>query len=101
MGWLVPYSSLTPEQQQAVMLPLEGHRVIVGGPGAGKTLVLLHRFSYLFQLHGSDPAVGKLFVFTTTLKDFIRSALTEHEAGTRYGTALNALATAIATDADR
>lgn len=77
MGWLVPYSSLTPEQQQAVMLPLEGHRVIVGGPGAGKTLVLLHRFSYLFQLHGSDPAVGKLFVFTTTLKDFIRSALTD------------------------
>ena len=77
MGWLVPYSSLTPEQQQAVMLPLESHRVIVGGPGAGKTLVLLHRFSYLFQLHGSDPAVGKLFVFTTTLKDFIRSALTD------------------------
>ena len=38
MGWLVPYSSLTPEQQQAVMLPLEGHRVIVGGPGAGDGL---------------------------------------------------------------
>jgi len=32
---------------------------------------------------------------------FIRSALTEEEAGRRYGTALNALATAIATDADR
>jgi len=32
---------------------------------------------------------------------FIRSALTEDEAGRRYGTALNALATAIATDADR
>ena len=77
MGWLVPYSSLTPEQQQAVMLPMEGHRVIVGGPGAGKTLLLLHRFSYLFQLHGADPAVGKLFAFTTTLKDFIRSALAD------------------------
>lgn len=77
MGWLVPYSSLTPEQQQAVMLPLDGHRVILGGPGAGKTLVLLHRFSYLFQSHGSAPEAGKLFVFTTTLKDFIRSALAD------------------------
>lgn len=77
MGWLVPYSSLTPTQQQAVMLPEDGHRVIVGGPGAGKTLVLLHRFAYLFQLHGADPARGKLFVFTTTLKDFIRSSLTD------------------------
>ena len=77
MGWLVPYSSLTPEQQQAVMLPLEGHRVILGGPGSGKTLVLLHRFSYLFQTKGSHPEAGKLFVFTTTLKDFIRSALAD------------------------
>jgi len=75
MGWLVPYSSLTPAQQQAAMLPLDGHRVILGGPGAGKTLVLLHRFSYLFQSHGCDPVAGKLFVFTTTLKDFIRAAL--------------------------
>jgi IclR family mhp operon transcriptional activator len=32
---------------------------------------------------------------------FIRSALTEEEAGTRYGAALNALAATIATDADR
>ena len=32
---------------------------------------------------------------------FIRSAMTEEEAGRRYGAALNALAAAIATDADR
>lgn len=59
------------------MLPFEAHRVILGGPGAGKTLVLLHRFSYLFHSQGADPSFGKLFVFTTTLKDFIRSALTD------------------------
>ena len=32
---------------------------------------------------------------------FIRSAMTEEEAGARYGMPLNALASAIAADADR
>ncbi|KAB2876387.1 MAG: AAA family ATPase [Burkholderiaceae bacterium] len=75
MGWLVPFSSLTPEQQSAAMKPIDGHVAIVGGPGSGKTLVLIHRFSYLFQRSGSRPGAGRLFVFTTTLKDFIRAAL--------------------------
>jgi len=75
MGWLVPFSSLTPEQQAAAMKPTDGPVAIVGGPGSGKTLVLIHRFSYLFQRSGSNPSTGRLFVFTTTLKDFIRAAL--------------------------
>jgi len=75
MGWLVPFSSLTPEQQNATLMPTEGHRVLVGGPGSGKTLVLLHRFAYLFQRNGSKTDSCRMFVFTTTLKDFIKAAL--------------------------
>lgn len=75
MGWLIPFSTLTPEQQSAAMMPTDRHRVITGGPGAGKTLVLLHRFAYLFQRGGGRPDSGRLVVFTTTLKDFVRAAL--------------------------
>jgi len=75
VGWLIPFSSLTPEQQGAAMMPTDRHRVITGGPGSGKTLVLLHRFGYLFQRGGGRPDSGRLLVFTTTLKDFVRAAL--------------------------
>lgn len=75
MGWLVPFSSLTPEQQSAALMPTEGHRVIVGGPGSGKTLILLHRLAYLFQRNGAKADACRMFVFTTTLKDFIKAAL--------------------------
>lgn len=75
MGWLIPFSTLTPEQQNAAMMPTDRHRVITGGPGSGKTLVLLHRFGYLFQRGGGRPEIGRLFVFTTTLKDFVKAAL--------------------------
>lgn len=75
MGWLIPFSSLTPEQQTAAMMPTDRHRVITGGPGSGKTLVLVHRFGYLYQRAGGRHDKGRLFVFTTTLKDFVRAAL--------------------------
>ena len=75
MGLLIPFSTLTPEQQSAAMMPTDRHRVITGGPGSGKTLVLLHRFGYLFQRGGGRPDIGRLFVFTTTLKDFVKAAL--------------------------
>lgn len=75
MSWLVPFSSLTPEQQSAAFLSTDSHRVIVGGPGSGKTLVLLHRFSYLYQRKAAQVDTCRMFVFTTTLKDFIKSAL--------------------------
>jgi superfamily I DNA/RNA helicase len=75
VGWLVPFSSLTPEQQNAALMPTDNHRAIVGGPGSGKTLVLLHRFAYLFQRSGAKADACRMFVFTTTLKDFIRAAL--------------------------
>ena len=42
-GWLVPRSDLTPEQLRAIELPPTEHRVVIGGPGSGKTQMLLHR----------------------------------------------------------
>ena len=75
MSWLVPPTELTPEQQRAVQLPPTEHRAIVGGPGSGKTQVLLHRARYLRELKGSDPSRFRIFVFTNVLKEYIRTAL--------------------------
>ena len=41
MAWLIPFSNLTPAQQDAVQMDTRTHKAIIGGPGAGKTLVLL------------------------------------------------------------
>ena len=41
--WVVPLSHLTEDQLNAVQLSTAKHRVVVGGPGSGKTLVLAHR----------------------------------------------------------
>ena len=73
MHWLIPFSSLTPAQQDAVQMDTRSHKAIVGGPGAGKTLVLLHRLNLLFHRAGKNPDVVRLFVYTNTLKEFIRA----------------------------
>ena len=49
------------------------HKAIIGGPGAGKTLVLLHRLNLLYHRAGKNPAAVHLFVYTNTLKEFIRA----------------------------
>jgi len=72
MSWLVPFSSLTPNQQDAVQMDTRAHKAIVGGPGAGKTLVLLHRLNLLFQRCGKSADSVRLFVYTNSLKQFIR-----------------------------
>ncbi len=72
MSWLVPFSSLTPSQQDAVQMDTRAHKAIVGGPGAGKTLVLLHRLNFLFQRCGKNPDSVRLFVYTNSLQQFIR-----------------------------
>lgn len=72
MPWLVPFSSLTTAQQDAVQMDTRSHKAIVGGPGAGKTLVLLHRLNLLFHRAGSNPDAVRLFVYTNSLKQFIR-----------------------------
>lgn len=49
------------------------HKAIIGGPGAGKTLVLLHRLNLLFHRAGKNHDAVRLFVYTNTLKQFIQA----------------------------
>ena len=73
MAWLIPFSNLTPAQQDAVQMDTRNHKAIIGGPGAGKTLVLLHRLNLLYHRAGNNPNAVHLFVYTNTLKEFIRA----------------------------
>ncbi len=75
MSWLVPRSELTPEQERAITLGAEEHRAIVGGPGSGKTQILLYRAQYLSQKYRIGPEAYRVFVYTNVLKDYIQSAL--------------------------
>jgi superfamily I DNA/RNA helicase len=51
------------------------HRAIIGGPGSGKTQILLHRARHLCDAHGIHPDRFRIFVYTNVLKDYIRTAL--------------------------
>lgn len=57
--WLVPPSDLTTEQIRAIELPTDEHKVVMGGPGSGKTMVLLHRARHLAQVGNVPPDQGK------------------------------------------
>src|SRR5947209_1252719 len=56
------------------MSPAE-HRVICGGPGAGKTMIVLHRARYLLDNYQAADDRYAIFVFSKTLADYIRSSL--------------------------
>ena len=73
--WFVPRSDLSPDQLRAVDLPIREHAIVLGAPGSGKTLVLLHRAKRLIEEEGVPPERLRIFVFTNTLKDYIRSTL--------------------------
>jgi len=73
--WLLSLEELTPDQVRAVELKPEEHRLIFGGPGSGKTQVLVHRARHLMDLWNVSPERFRIFVFTKVLKEYIRSAL--------------------------
>lgn len=73
--WLVPLTDLTTDQLRAVELSSNQHRVIIGGPGSGKTIVLLHRARYLCERLKVKNGAFKIFVYTNTLKNYIKSAV--------------------------
>lgn len=75
MSWLVPRNELTVEQSRAVESSVEQHRLVLGSPGSGKTIVLLHRARHLIDNYGIPPERCRLFVFTNALKAYIRAAL--------------------------
>lgn len=75
MSWLIPYNELTLDQQRAVELDPSENRAILGGPGSGKTQILLHRARYLCDSMKVDSHRFRIFVYTNVLKDYIKSAL--------------------------
>lgn len=76
MTWLTPPDRLTAAQAAAIKAPTTVPVVLRGGPGAGKTVVLLHRAHHLRHALGPQAKVVVL-VYTNVLRDFIRSAVTE------------------------
>jgi superfamily I DNA/RNA helicase len=73
--WLVPREEMTPEQLRAIELDPHQNRVILGGPGSGKTQILLHRGRYLRERFQIRPDGFRIFVYTNALKAYIQSAL--------------------------
>jgi superfamily I DNA/RNA helicase len=73
--WFIPRSDLSPDQLRAVELPIHDHTLVLGAPGSGKTLVLLHRAKRLIEEEGVPPERLRIFVFTNTLTEYIRSTL--------------------------
>jgi superfamily I DNA/RNA helicase len=87
MSWLVPYSDLTNEQLRAVEASPEVHRLIVGAPGSGKTLALLHRTAWLRKRFNVPEGRYRVLVFTNVLKQYIRAGSAD------LGIPLNAIST--------
>lgn len=75
--WLVPYEELSPDQASAVGMPIDKHRIIRGGPGSGKTLVLAHRAKSLIEERGIPRKRIRVLVYTRVLKDYIRQGMTD------------------------
>lgn len=76
-GWLVSRGDLTNDQARAVELPPDRNRVFRGGPGSGKTLVLLHRARHLAATLRVRPGRFLVLVYTNALVSFLRAAAVE------------------------
>ena len=77
MSWLVPRSELTVAQSRAVESSPKQHRLVLGSPGSGKTIVLLHRARHLIDQYQIPPERCRLVVYTNALKAYIRAALSD------------------------
>lgn len=75
MSWLIKSHDLTLDQQRAVEMDSRAHKLIVGSPGSGKTLILLHRFRYLLDESSGETECLHLFAFTSAMEKFIQRAL--------------------------
>ncbi len=73
--WLVPPSDRTTYQIRAIELPTDEHKVIMGGPGSGKTIVLLYRAQHLARTGNVPLERFRVFVFTNVLSTYIKSAM--------------------------
>ena len=62
--WFIESSELTGDQRKAIELPFDGHTLVSGPMGAGKTLVCCHRAAYLIENSGDSGKRLKIFVPT-------------------------------------
>ena len=75
MSWLVPRDSMTSDQVRAVEFDTKAHHLVLGSPGSGKTNVALHRTQYLSRQQQVPPWRYRIFVYTNTLKAYIKSGI--------------------------
>jgi len=73
--WLVGPEELTNDQVRAIDARPDRHRIYFGGPGSGKTIVLIYRARRLLDTYGVNKERFLIFVFNNALKQYIRSAL--------------------------
>lgn len=72
--WWTSSSDMDEEQKAIISLPSDGHHVILGPPGSGKTNLLLLRATYLYKK--SIPNIA-ILTFGRVLREFIASG-SEH-----------------------
>ena len=75
MTWLLPKNQLSVQQLDGISAPLNKHILITGGPGSGKTQMLVHRAAYLRDACEKKSPEFRIFVYTNVLKEYITEAL--------------------------
>ena len=69
------FNELSIPQQNFVEMDYDKNKLIIGGPGSGKTHVLLHRANYIREQEQLSDNEFRIFVYTNSLKNYIKPAL--------------------------
>jgi len=69
--WMVGRGLLSEQQERIVTLPTEANQLVMGSPGSGKTVLLLHRAEELLRNHHIFPRQLRVLVFTNVLRAYI------------------------------
>lgn len=77
--------ALEPHQWRAISHPRDQHLLVVAGPGAGKTRVLIDRIVYLIDRAGLAPATIMVLAFNRAIVHEIRIRLRETFDAVGYG----------------
>lgn len=90
--WWTNVSELDDQQREVISLPHDGHHLVVGPPGCGKTNLLLLRATYLHRSGLKNIAV---ITFARSLREFLASGADNYDFSSdkiqtyvRWGSAL-------------